>query len=86
MDKKIHVPTPGERLRIENESGVDLELEQRVEAELDDIERNFYQDLLLAVADQLRNYLLYSALLLLGAWLAFYYLKAYAAKEEAKHG
>lgn len=59
--------------------------ERRIERDLEEIEKEFFRDLLHALLEQVSRYILYGALLGLGAWLAFYYLRCYAEREE-HHG
>jgi len=80
MDKKIHVPTPNE-----------VEGEQRVETEIEDIEKSFFGILVHYTLNHVATFLLYTALVGFGAWLAFFYIRTYAAdvtekEEEETHG
>ena len=59
--------------------------ERRIERDLEEVVKEFYKDLFSAILDHLSRYLLCGALLGLGAWLAFYYLRCYAEREE-HHG
>lgn len=74
MDKQIHVPTPHEKE------------EERIETEIEEIEKSFFGLLLQSALDHLADYLLYMALIGLGAWLAFFYIRTYADEKEEEHG
>ena len=55
---------------------------KRIERDLEDVEKEFYTDLLRALLDYISRYLLYAGILALGAWLAFYYIQCYAERAE----
>ncbi len=66
---QVHVPTSNHD-------------EERIETEIEEIEKKFFGILIQHVTEHVSFFLLYAFLVALGAWCAFFYIRQYAEEEE----